>query len=87
MSMRRAINVKPMRNLLLLIQFDNGEKRIFNCFPLLEDRLFSGITDTVFFNTVHVDEMGVVCWDNSTDINPFYLYDNSEPIANFAFEK
>ena len=83
--MNRAINVKPMKNYLLLVQFDNGENRIFNCFPLLEDKIFADIANEEFFNTVHIDDMGIVCWDDSTDINPAYLYENSEPVSNFAF--
>jgi hypothetical protein len=83
--MQRAVDVKPMNNYLLLVKFDNGEEKVFNCFPLLEDKLFSKISDRAFFKTVHVDDMGVVCWDDFTDINPYELYDNSESILNFAF--
>lgn len=83
--MRRAVNVKPMNNFLLLIIFDNGEERVFNCAPLLKDELYSQITDEAYFQRVHIDEMGMVCWDESTDINPFYLYENSEPITNYTF--
>lgn len=71
--MGRAVNVKPMNNFLLLIIFDNGEERVFNCAPLLKDELYSQITDEAYFQRVHIDEMGMVCWDESTDINPFYL--------------
>lgn len=81
--MKRAIGVKPLKNYLLLVRFDNGEDRVYNCFPLLENNLFSEISDIDFFNTVHIDDMGLVCWDNSTDINPFDLYDDSEPVSNF----
>ena len=83
--MIRAKDVKAMHNYLLLVRFDNDEVKIYNCFPLLEDKLFSKIKDKDFFNTVHIDEMGVVCWDDSTDINPYELYENSEDISCFAF--
>lgn len=82
--MQRAIKVKPIKNYLLLVRFDNGEERVFNCLPLLEDSLFSEISDMDFFNTVHVDNMGLVCWDDATDINPFDLYDNSVPVSCFT---
>ncbi len=77
-GMQRAIDVKPMKNYLLLIRFDNGEDRICDNFPLLNDRLFSRLEDENYFNTVHVDNMGLVCWDDSTDVNPYELYENSE---------
>ena len=83
--MRRAVAVKAMDNYLLLIKFDNGEQKIYNCFPLLENNLFSELRNIDFFKTVHVDDMGVVCWNNATDINPYDLYDDSENLSDFAF--
>lgn len=83
--MTRAAEVKAMDNYLLLIKFDNGELRVFNCFPLLENKLFSELKNIDFFKTVHIDEMGLVCWNNATDINPYDLYDNSESLADFKF--
>lgn len=83
--MRRARKVKPVKNKILLIEFDNGEQRIFNCYPLLEDKLYAALSDEEFFKTVHIDEMGLVCWNDATDINPTFLYDKSEPVSNLSF--
>ncbi len=83
--MKRAIIVKPMKNYLILVRFDNGKDRIYNCYPLMKMRLFSRLRDIEFFNSVHIDEMGLVCWDNATDINPYELYENSEDISAFSF--
>ncbi len=83
--MKRAVAVKAMDNYLLLIKFNNGEQKIYNCFPSLENNLFSELKDVDFFKTVHIDEMGVVCWNDATDINPYDLYDNSENLEDFAF--
>ena len=82
--MHRAVKVKPLQNYLILISFDNGEKRVYDCYPLLEDKLFSGLRDVNFFNTVHIDEMGLVCWNDSTDIKPNELYENSESVETFV---
>ena len=83
--MKRAVDVKPMKNYLLLVKFDNGEVRVFNCFSLLQNKLYAEIADVDFFKTVHIDEMGVVCWSDAIDINPFDLYEKSEDISNFTF--
>lgn len=83
--MRRAVKVQPMKNYLLLVRFDNGEEKIFNCLPLLEDKIFSDLINLDYFATVHIDDMGLVCWDDSTDINPEVLYEDSENIENFKF--
>ena len=79
--MQRAVAVKAMSNYLLLVKFDNGEQRIYNCYPLLENKLYSELKDTEFFKTAHIDEMGVVCWNDATDINPYELYENSESLS------
>lgn len=82
--MQRVKKVKALRNYLLVLEFSNGEKRVFNCYPLLEQKIYSELKNPEFFNTVHIDEMGVVCWNEYTDIDPFLLYEESEPIANIA---
>ena len=83
--MRRATAVKAMDNYLLLVKFDNGEQKIYNCFPLLENKLFAELKNIDFFKSVHVDEMGVVCWNDATDINPYDLYEDSESLSDFEF--
>ncbi len=83
--MHRVKQVKAMNNYLLLLKFDTNEVKIFNCFELFSDPLFSQIKNIEYFKTVHVDDMGFVCWDDATDIDPFQLYENSEPVTNFTF--
>ena len=85
--MRRAKAVKAMDNYLLLVKFDNGEQKIYNCFPLLSNNLFSELKDVNFFKKAHIDEMGLVCWNDSTDINPYDLYEDSENVADFVFAR
>ena len=81
--MIRAKKVIPMKNYIILIEFDNGEKKIYNCHPLLQVPLFNELKDEDFFRSVHVDEMGIVCWNNATDIEPNELYNNSESVNAF----
>jgi hypothetical protein len=47
--MQRATDVKSMSNYLLLIRFDNGEEKVYNCFPLLNNPLYSKIAEKSFF--------------------------------------
>ena len=82
--MHRAVRVKPLHNYLILVSFDDGNNKVYNCYPLLEDKLFSRLRDEAFFRTVHIDEMGLVCWDDTTDIEPHELYDNSESVEAFV---
>ena len=82
--MRRAINVKALSNYLIIVSFDNGENKVYNCYPLLEKKLFSELKNEEFFKTVHIDEMGLVCWSDSTDIEPHELYENSLALNQFT---
>ena len=82
--MHRAVDVKPLKNYLILVSFDNGEKKVYNCYPLLEDKLFRALKDVEYFNSVHIDEMGLVCWDDATDIEPNELYDQAESLEMFV---
>ena len=78
--MVRAKRVVPMKNYIILVEFDNGERKIYNCHPLLQIPLFHELKEEDFFRGVHVDEMGVVCWNDATDIAPNELYNNSESV-------
>ncbi len=80
--MRRAVAVKPLEGYFLYVKFDNGEERVFNCIPLMEDKIYAKISDKEYFKMVHIDEYGVVCWDEGTDINPYKLYEDSESISD-----
>lgn len=80
----RAVKVKPMKNYLLLVEFSDGDKRIYNCYPLLQYPLFSRLKEEACFRSVRVDEMGVVCWDDATDIPPDELYNNSESVESIV---
>lgn len=75
--MIRALKVKAIENYLIVVSFENGEERVYDCNPLLDKKLFCDLKNEEYFQTVHIDEMGIVCWDDSTDIAPDELYNNS----------
>lgn len=76
--------VKAIENYLIVVSFENGEERVYNCYPLLEKKLYAELRDKAIFMKAYVDEMGLVCWDNYTDIEPHELYNNSIPISRFS---
>ena len=82
--MVRAKNVKPLKNYLLYVEFSDGDRRIYNCYPLLQYPIFSRLKEESFFQSVHVDDMGVVCWDDAADIPPDELYNNSESVDSIV---
>lgn len=75
----KAIDVKPLDNYMLLLTFDNGEKRIFDVKPYLNNKPFESLKSKSLFNTVKIGGLSVE-WYNGTDICPDELYNNSKNI-------
>lgn len=80
--MKTVVSVQPLRDYKLLLEFDNGEKRIGDIAPLLVKPVFAFLKDSTFFNSVYI-EYGAVTWKdsngNEVDICPDKLYMDSIP--------
>lgn len=74
----KAIDVTPLDNYKLLIKFNNGEKKIFDCTPYLTGEWFSQLKDINNFKTVHIAGLSVE-WATGQDICPDNLYFDSIP--------
>lgn len=80
--MKTVVTVQPLLNYRLLLEFDNGEKRISDIKPLLTKPVFAFLEDIAYFNSVYL-EYGAVTWKdfngNEVDICPDKLYMDSVP--------
>lgn len=80
--MKSVISVTPLDNYKLLLEFNNGEKRIGDISPLLSKPVFAFLKDINLFKSVYI-EYGAVTWKNSNgmevDICPNKLYMDSVP--------
>ena len=72
----KAINVVAKENYTLVVEFDNGEIKIFDVKPYLSYKAFEMLKDIKKFNSVKVTGLSVG-WENGTDICPDELYNNS----------
>lgn len=72
--------VKPLADYRLLLQFENGESRIFDVKPYLNTGKFAELHDIALFNSVHVS-FDSVEWANRLDIDPEFLYEQSKSTA------
>ena len=63
----------------LLLEFENGEKRVFDMRPYLDKKPFNRIKDAPLFVQASVD-YGTVVWPGNIDIAPETLYDLSVPV-------
>lgn len=63
----------------LKIDFVNGIKKIFDCKPLFEKKVYAPLKDKDFFGSVYVS-CGGAAWNDVIDIAPEYLYDEGKLI-------
>jgi hypothetical protein len=78
-----VINVTPLVDYRLLVEFENGEKRVGDINPLIErGGVFTDLKDIRVFGNVYI-EYGAVTWKdksgNEVDICPDKLYMDSVP--------
>ena len=71
--------VKPATDFMLILTFENGEKRQFDMKPFLNIGIFSELQDVSMFNTVHVS-FDTIEWNNEADFDPEILYKESQAL-------
>lgn len=74
-----VVKVEPSKDGMLRIEFENGEKRLFDMSPYLDKKPFQSLKSSLLFCKAYVD-YGTVVWPGSIDISPETLYDKSIPI-------
>ena len=72
-------DVKPQDNYVLLLTFENGEKRQFDMKPYLDFGIFQELKDLRIFKTVK-PSFDSIEWDNEADFDPEILYQKSQRI-------
>lgn len=74
-----VIQVSPVSNFYLKLQFSNGEVKLFDMKPYLSIGHFRELTGEGMFETVKVS-FDTIAWANEADIDPETLYQESIPI-------
>jgi hypothetical protein len=65
----------------LLVHFDNGEQRIYDCRPLLNRPQFHLLENQAFSRSVRVDPGGYgISWNDDIDISEYELWINGKAI-------
>lgn len=75
-----VVKVSPRNGYVLLLEFENGEQRVFDMSYLMEKKPFCRIKEKALFDLAAID-YGTVVWPGNIDISPETLYDRSIPIA------
>lgn len=72
----KIVNVKPLDDMMMILTFSTGEKRLFDA-TVLDGIVFEPLKDEKVFRAAVVDH-GVVTWmDGDIDCAPEYMYDHS----------
>ena len=73
------IKVEAKADYQLLLEFENGECRLFDMTPYLDKGVFRQLRERRLFSAAHVD-YGTVVWPGDIDMAPETLYDRSAPV-------
>jgi hypothetical protein len=76
----RVQSATPLEGYRLYIEFNNGEKGVYDCASLLDFGVFKELRNTQYFNKVTVID-GTVVWPHEQDICPDTLYLDCQKIA------
>ena len=79
MNNNEVVNVSPLDNYTLFLEFNNGEEKVFDVKPYLEMEVFKPLKDMNLFNAVKIYR-STIQWDNEIDIDPETLYEDSVPL-------
>ncbi len=74
----RITAVTPLNDYKLLLNFTNGEQRIFDMSPYLDKGVFQQLRDKSYFNAVLISG-GSIVWPEEQDLCPDTLYEKSIP--------
>ena len=75
-----VVKVEVEPDYMLRLEFENGERRIFDMSPYMDKRPFVKLKNSPLFALARID-YGTVVWPGNIDIAPETLYDRSLPIS------
>ena len=76
----RVTTVKPTAHYQLVLVFDDGSRRIYDCSHLLDFGVFGELRDIGYFRRALVAN-GTVAWPHEQDLCPDTLYLDASPCA------
>jgi hypothetical protein len=74
-------NVETLPNYTLHVEFDNGERKAYNCGHLIESEMFSQLKDPIQFNMARAAKYGVV-WNEDLDLSESEIWMNGVTLSD-----
>jgi hypothetical protein len=82
MNAPRIESVTPLNGKCLLVAFNNGIQKIYDCNQIIHLERFRFLKDDAFFNMVMVDTGGYgLSWSDEVDLSEYELWHNGLEIA------
>jgi len=76
MNEPKILSISPMPDYRLMLQFDTGERKIFDVNPYIKGSWFGQLKDTSYFTQVQIISHGEgIAWPDGQDIAPHELYE------------
>ena len=74
----KIVSVEPLDNYKLKLNYETGEKKLFNVLPYMSGQWYEELYNINYFKSVHLVSDGQrIEWENGQDIAPHELYDMS----------
>lgn len=70
---RKIVSVVANDDYTLTLEFDNGEKRLYNIAPLIEQEFLAGLSN---FSRVYIDDNHCVSWDIDPNVDSSIVWNN-----------
>ncbi len=74
----KVINAQYVENFTLLLEFNNGMKRLCDFIPLSQKGICKKLQDIEYFKRFRLDPFSVD-WNNEIGFAPEYLFEHSVP--------
>ena len=82
MNAPKVESVKALEGKRLLVKFENGVEKIYDCNQLLHLEMFQPLKNEAFFKSVKVDAGGYgVSWSDDADLSEYELWVNGKEPA------
>jgi hypothetical protein len=80
-------SVYTLPNYQLLVVFQNGTVKTYDCIPLLDEEVFMPLTSEALFNRVQVGAGGYgILWNDEIDLSESELWLNGEEARGLPVE-
>lgn len=80
-SYPKVRKVEPRPGKTLLVTFENGQRKVYDCTPLLESEAFQPLQDDAIFRCVHADPHGYgVIWNDEIDLAESEIWVNGRDV-------